>query len=1771
MLAADGFETTAEPLFEVSPAATENPPTLRVIYVNDSSVNDSGDWTTAPGDDANDGLSPATPMASIDAVLRSYELGPGDVISVDAGVYSLSETIVLDAIHSGVTIRGYTDASHADRTALLDIGNPSLPSAVLELAGAQDVTVENLTLTGGRHGIYAGAGAGSHRLTVRGTTLAGNGFSGLRLEQGNDHVIVADNRIEATLPSSTGLQNFGTVIWGPHATVTGNTVHGHGGAGLVVRDESVVAHNWIEGNRWGISVDGVNTTIHDNKVIGNASGIRSPSLALITDNLIYNNSEFGIDGRGTIRGNTIHSNEVGVNAWGLITDNQIYNNNIGILSESIAGTGTTVSGNQIHSNRLGVEIAKGRLESNLIYANNLASVRLTNQTVHVYSNTIYQDTGNGVEVFGQSARLADNILSAHDGFPIVVAHGATDLTSDYNLFDSGNSGPMALWGDREFADIETWIYELGQDRHSIFGDPRFIDPAGPDGILGYDASGAIDGSSDDDFRLLPDSPAIDAGTPSAPFLEEPLPNGGRINLGVYGNTALATPGPQQAVQVLGPVGLEKVTVGKETQITWRTFGLAAEQPVALINVGGLTVAEWSSDPNSVDNHSSSPVAIDDAVDPAPEAVYQSHRSGERIQYHLPVADGQYTLRLHLQEPSLTAVVGSRVSDIVLQGETVGEDYDILEQAGERQTAVIAEFSVSATDGQGIDLELQSKTDWLAVLSGIELLQGNPQGTPSPTVDVELSVDNGTSWTTLASDVPLDNHARGSYTWTPEVSTEGNDALIRIRANSGSHPAGTSRRAFQIAPQGSLYYVNDGNTSGDQFTTAGGDHRNSGKSPDKPMANLAALLRAYSFDYGDTIYVDAGDYTLYSDAVLQPQHSGVQIIGAESAVLTRDQVAVSHVILLRNAHDVTIEGLTLQGGYIGIEIDGSERATIRDNTILESDYAGIHLWRGSPHAIIQDNKVYGRSDSSSTVIRYGIRLWSADATVLGNTVWGFDTAGEVGISVIGGAVAVIKNNLIYENHVGIGGEAGTDNVVRANDVHSNTIGIQLIRPTQIIGNHVYSNHEVGIDATGEIRGNTVYANPLGIDGDGYIVDNRVFHNDIGIIAGEYRLFTQALGNRVYSNRIGIEARVGTLANNALFANTETAVNVSGYDLRILNNTIYQATGNAVSVTQRGTQLYNNILSVGDGIALAISDAGAEDLQSDFNLIHLGLHSNARAAFWDGRARKTLADWVSASGHDTHSLQADPAFVDPVGADGVLGYDAASDFDGGRDGDFSLQPHSPAIDRGHSWYGWGVDRDGNPRRADTGVTPAGSLDYIAHPVDVSVFDQEPVGIAQGWQAADQRWSLQLPFAFPLYDEVHTHVNVSSNGFLQFWPLPRPDAPQNREERLPVAISIAPLWANLRTDGPGNDIFIDQSVADGYFTVRWQATHHADGSEVNVAVTLFRDGRMRFDYGSGNQVLAPLVGVSRGDGSNHYLAPYSGATDLADAPSLLVSLAPGVVDIGAHEFQGNSSIPTPPRAVFDAIDTARNTAVVVDVMANDLFETELDREQLQLLALSSEDVSITVEEDGRLLIEPNEGFTGTVMFQYEITDVNGRTSHPVTSLIHVRENLGQNRHDPADVLNNGMVTPLDALSIINTLRRYRSDGPGGIDVELLHQAGAMDAGNGPFYDVNGDGVVTPLDALLVLVAIRHERSGTPAGLGGAVTSAAGGTDTFWRSAAVPPRDRLSPIKRDTDIEQVEEPLLRARICSPLFRPPLASRTVQSAAFPQHSSLPAPLLPAY
>ncbi|WP_323379678.1 right-handed parallel beta-helix repeat-containing protein, partial [Stieleria sedimenti] len=443
---------------------------------------------------------------------------------------------------------------------------------------------------------------------------------------------------------------------------------------------------------------------------------------------------------------------------------------------------------------------------------------------------------------------------------------------------------------------------------------------------------AGDRGGDDDFHLRSNSPAIDRGNPLSNYFREPLPSGNRINLGAYGNTPEATTSNAQTVQVLSPVGLEKWTAGDTETIRFQTSGLTTNRPALLINTGGAALEGWSENGYQAGGNQATidqPVDLTLVTNPAPSQVYQSYSrslsSGEPLDYAIPLPGGSYSLRLHF-----VSTPDSNF-DLFLQGQLAEAGVDLTGQAGGAAIGLVKEFSVTVVGAEGLSIQMMSLNGWYAEgLAGIEVLQPNAGGTANPTAAIDVSTNGGATWTEIANNVPIDRLGRGSYNWTIPAGfvTNGTTALTRVRSIgvSGS-VSGRSAGGFLITPAGNQFYVNvpgDADFSDNQYTTVAGDNAASGRSPNAPMASLAALLRAYDLEPGDTIYVDAGTYELFANIVIDAEDSGVRIVGPTNvdtpAILNRgNTVDGSYVFDLVGTDSVTISNLSISGAASGINL------------------------------------------------------------------------------------------------------------------------------------------------------------------------------------------------------------------------------------------------------------------------------------------------------------------------------------------------------------------------------------------------------------------------------------------------------------------------------------------------------------------------------------------------------------------------------------------------------------------------------------------------------------------------------------------------------------------------------------------------------------------------------------------------------------------------------------------------------------------------------------
>ncbi|MCA9135262.1 MAG: right-handed parallel beta-helix repeat-containing protein, partial [Planctomycetales bacterium] len=1155
-----------------------------------------------------------------------------------------------------------------------------------------------------------------------------------------------------------------------------------------------------------------------------------------------------------------------------------------------------------------------------------------------------------------------------------------------------------------------------------------------------------DTGADDDFHIELASPAVDAGEFSDVdiprlYLDEPLPNGSRVNAGAFGGTDQATISADATISLVTPGNFEKIKHGETVDISWQVSGTAvlvneaqttfnhhaSAGPLAywrLDETGGTAVSDATG--NGFDG------TVVGNVDLNAEGVFGP---GGTTSLGL-VQDNGYVEVPHndmLNAPQFSIEVWVRAADNLSTYDSViskttstgwsdgfgmyqngGTLYFFVNQFGtavganprvvlpkDRWMHIVGTYDgVTAklyADGQWvgeqlIDAPLKTNTapleigrgrhssyTWKGMLDEVAMysralsadeIKGLSSITPESNVDIDLiDVVSGTI-TPIATGITADGH----YVWdVPGDIPAPGDYRIRITSNDPSGASDTTMKSFQIVPAGTEYFINDGSFIGDVYTTATGNNSNDGRSPATPMADLRALIQAYDLGPGDTVFVDTGDYELLRNIYLDQSDSGVTItgpVGAATATLDRDNpLNPSRAIQLTGADDVTLQHLSITGGYVGLYASAgadSDRITVSNVEIFNHAFDQVFIDSSNDYMTIVDSRIYD-SDANAD----GIEIHSNENSILRNEIFGH----QYGIySPVGGGSQFVGNQVYDNSQYGLYLVATVAGVpeqrVVGNHVYANATGMYVVSSgnnakSKVLGNVVENNTTYGIYANSGVdvesnqvldnpstgiyligdataTGNVVHGNGTGIlaghfSANGYVYSNRVYDNSVvGIHA--YRA-SNVIGNYVYANSVGIHVEgstsfryAGDVFNNLVYSNTNQGIlaDVTGSGAELVGNTIFQPVGEAIRFTgaSRDTRVYNNAIRIDSGHAIFVEPGNTTGQKFDRNIYLQGTDPNAHVGHWAGTTADGIVDWQTASGGDQSSWEADPDFIDIDGADNVIGFDPLADagngYDGGRDDNFIVRKNSPTIDRGDGYFATKTDIQGSPRLDDPDTINGGKPEPAESDLGSSLFNPAG-GVAQNWRSYGATWQYTLPFTFNYLGVDYASVWVGANGLLQFGTSVNAGDTTNSTAELDDYPRIAGLWDTIRTTGPGDDIFIDTTVAD-QVTIRWDATKVDDSSDINFAVTLFAGGEVEFHYGSGNTNLSPTIGFGGTEGRHFDVQPASidGASTLAGANSLHFDLTPGSVDIGAYEFRGESSDVTPPQVVQSSPAAVENQSI-------------------------------------------------------------------------------------------------------------------------------------------------------------------------------------------------------------------------------------------------------
>ena len=475
-------------------------------------------YVATTGDDSNPGTL-AAPWRTIQHAADSARAG--STVYVRGGIYE--ELVSLKA--SGNASDGFiTFRSYPDETAVLDASRftPSGRSAVLTIQNQSYVRIMGFEIRNFR--------TAEHRLVPLGISVVGAG-SHVELLRNNVHHI--EQTFDGRDAPGRGGNGFGIAVYGTDA-------------------KTPITDLIIEGNE----VHHLKTGSSESLVVnGNVTNFR------ITDNIVHDNNNIGIDVIGFER--TAPDPAVDQARDGIVNRNLVYNitsrgnpayrddeSSDGIYVDG--GTRILIEQNIIHNVDFGIELAsehKGRATSyitarnNLVYHCHTAGVSIggyapdRGHTEHstVVNNTLYENdtsaTGSGE--FQMQWNMADNVFEnniVYAGARCLITLNRSQVDKnhppaliDHNLYYCASGAEAGSWAGASstVTGFDKYIEATGNDRHSRFLDPHFVDTAAKD------------------FHLQSDSSAIAAGTldgvPAGQLDLEGSPRikSGNIDIGCY--------------------------------------------------------------------------------------------------------------------------------------------------------------------------------------------------------------------------------------------------------------------------------------------------------------------------------------------------------------------------------------------------------------------------------------------------------------------------------------------------------------------------------------------------------------------------------------------------------------------------------------------------------------------------------------------------------------------------------------------------------------------------------------------------------------------------------------------------------------------------------------------------------------------------------------------------------------------------------------------------------------------------------------------------------------------------------------------------------------------------------------------------------------------------------------------------------------------------------------------------------------------------------------
>ncbi|MBN1270295.1 MAG: right-handed parallel beta-helix repeat-containing protein [Kiritimatiellae bacterium] len=200
------------------------------------------------------------------------------------------------------------------------------------------------------------------------------------------------------------------------------------------------------------------------------------------------------------------------------------------------------------------------------------------------------------------------------------------------------------------------------------------------------------------------------------------------------------------------------------------------------------------------------------------------------------------------------------------------------------------------------------------------------------VYIDCSFDDRNTWTNIATNIPA-NTSTG-IVWDTLVHGSEPITVWRVVSQTDSNVYDETDENFAVKNGALAYFVNDGSTNGDVYTTIPGLPYNDGRVEWSPLDSIASVLAKYDLEPGDQILVDTGTYPTpggivfgstvrgFSTNIVVIQGSTNQVAGGSVLDFTN----APYGILLSYTERLMFRHLRLRGGAKAVRVADSSDCT-----------------------------------------------------------------------------------------------------------------------------------------------------------------------------------------------------------------------------------------------------------------------------------------------------------------------------------------------------------------------------------------------------------------------------------------------------------------------------------------------------------------------------------------------------------------------------------------------------------------------------------------------------------------------------------------------------------------------------------------------------------------------------------------------------------------------------------------------------------------------------